>query len=96
MDSVGLVDDNTIRISLKSAPAGLFGIMSTSGRGGMASKAAVDKNGEEWLATHYAGTGPFELADWKLNDRQMRRLARATRGLRHDDIKKAVDFLTAR
>ncbi len=66
--SVDVVDENTIRINLKGAPAGLFGILATAGRGWMASKSAVDKNGEEALTRTMVGTGPFAFVEWKTGD----------------------------
>jgi peptide/nickel transport system substrate-binding protein len=68
ISSVDQVDENTIRINLKGAPAGLLGILATSGRGWMASKTAVDKNGDEYLTRASAGSGPFQFVEWKTGD----------------------------
>ncbi len=67
LSSVDVVDDNTIRLNLNSPPAGLLAQLSdlnTYHRSGFSSKEAVDKNGEEYIARHPVGTGPFVFTEW--------------------------------
>ncbi len=73
IESIEAVDDYTLRLKLKQPSAsGLWLLSSPAGtRVVMASKAAFDKNGEEWLSTHMSGTGPFELSEYRQGDRQI-------------------------
>jgi peptide/nickel transport system substrate-binding protein len=65
---VDVVDDSTIKINLKAAPAGLLATFSTSNRAWMVSKVAVEKNGDDWLARNDAGSGPFTFVEWRTGD----------------------------
>ncbi|MCL5025619.1 MAG: ABC transporter substrate-binding protein [Chloroflexi bacterium] len=72
MDSVDVVDDYTIKFNMKGPSASALWLLSESanGRSVVTSKAAVDKYGEEYLADHYVGTGPFQQAEWQKGNRQ--------------------------
>ncbi|MCL5026170.1 MAG: ABC transporter substrate-binding protein [Chloroflexi bacterium] len=71
IDSVDIVDDYTIRINLKGAPAGiLYRLGDTLGlRGWIASKAAVDRDGENALTRRPVGSGPMQFVEWLTGDR---------------------------
>jgi peptide/nickel transport system substrate-binding protein len=70
--SIDVVDESTIKLNLKAPSAAALWLLSASAnsRPMMQSKAALDKNGEEYMASHYVSTGPFELVEWKKGDRQ--------------------------
>ncbi|MCL5027134.1 MAG: ABC transporter substrate-binding protein [Chloroflexi bacterium] len=70
VDSVDLVDEYTVRVNLKVAPAGLLERLSDglSIRAWMTSKAAVDKYGDEYTARNPVGTGPMQFVEWKTGD----------------------------
>jgi peptide/nickel transport system substrate-binding protein len=70
VDSIDVVDDHTIRLNLSTfdnmvlvnlgGPAGL-----------MISQAAFEKNGAEWCEKNPVGTGPFKLASWQTDVKQV-------------------------
>ncbi len=68
VDSVDIVDDSTIRLNLKGPSASLPTLLSHGGSlgyTGIVSKAAVDKNGDDWLGSNPVGTGPWKFVEWK-------------------------------
>jgi peptide/nickel transport system substrate-binding protein len=70
--TIDVVDAGTIKLNLKGpSVAQLWYITSSLSRPMMTSKAAIDKNGEDYLANHIVGTGPFQLSDWRQGDRQV-------------------------
>jgi peptide/nickel transport system substrate-binding protein len=75
IDQVEAVDTSTIRLKLKAPWATLLVNLtaSTGGTGSMASvmasKAAVDKGGDEILSTKPVGTGPMMIEQWIRDDR---------------------------
>ncbi len=72
VDTVDAVDANTLRVKLKQPSASaIWGMTSATSRAPILSKAAFDKNGEDWMASHIVGTGPFVLTEWKQGDRQV-------------------------
>ncbi len=73
IDSVDVVDEQTLRLNLKAPSAsGMWLLSAPAGtRTMMMSKASVDKNGEEYQATHLTGTGPFQMTEWRQGDRQI-------------------------
>ncbi len=72
LDTVDKVDDYTIKLNLKNPSVAAPWYLTTSlSRPMMISKEAVDKNGEDYLATHIVGTGPFMLQEWRQGDRQI-------------------------
>jgi peptide/nickel transport system substrate-binding protein len=70
IDSVDIIDESTIRLNLKGAPAGLLERLSDglSIRAWMTSKAAVDKNGDDYLARTAVGSGPMQFVEWMPGD----------------------------
>jgi peptide/nickel transport system substrate-binding protein len=61
--SIEAVDPNTVRVNFKTWDNGLpasFG--DSEPMLCMVSKAAYDKNGQDWITTHPVGTGPFTVA----------------------------------
>jgi peptide/nickel transport system substrate-binding protein len=70
MDSVDVVDEYTIRINLKAAPAGILPILASSlgPHSSMVSKAAVDRDGQEAFALRTVGTGPMQFVEWVTGD----------------------------
>ena len=49
--------DNSIPTSFADAQPALY----------MVSKAAYDKNGQEWMISHPVGTGPFTVASYSMD-----------------------------
>jgi peptide/nickel transport system substrate-binding protein len=70
--SIDIVDATTMKLNLKEASVSALWRLSSAyaTRPMIISKQAADKNGEDYLKTHYIGTGPFEMVDWKTGDRQ--------------------------
>ncbi|MCL4499391.1 MAG: ABC transporter substrate-binding protein [Chloroflexi bacterium] len=75
VDSVQAVDAQTVQLNLKF-PSATTLINLTNAAGGtgstgtlLTSKAAFEKLGEEAIARKPMGTGPFEMVDWKRDDR---------------------------
>ncbi len=73
--SVAAVDDSTLRVKLKSPSASLLLSLSGGGYGVpiIMSKAALDKNGEEWVQTNAVGTGPMKFERWDRDDKVVTR-----------------------
>ncbi len=71
IDSVEIIDDYTIDLKLKSAPAGILYRLgdAISQRSYMVSKAVVDKEGDDGLARKMVGTGSMTFVDWVASDR---------------------------
>ncbi|MCL5027137.1 MAG: ABC transporter substrate-binding protein [Chloroflexi bacterium] len=70
--SVDTVDDYTIKVNLKEpSAAALWSMSMATSRAPMISKETVEKQGEEYLATHIVGTGPFQLVEWRAGDRMI-------------------------
>jgi ABC-type transport system substrate-binding protein len=70
VDNVAVVDEYTIKINLKGAPAGILYRLgdALALRPWMASKAVVDKEGEEALTRKSAGSGPMTFMEWMTGD----------------------------
>jgi peptide/nickel transport system substrate-binding protein len=71
IDSVDVVDDYTIKINLKGAPAGILYRLgdSLTQRAWIAPKAAIDKDGDEALTRRMIGSGPMTFVEWLTGDR---------------------------
>lgn len=71
IESVTVVDDYTIQLNLKAAPAGILYRLSDaiSQRSYMLSKAVIDKEGEDGLARKMVGSGPMLFGDFLPSDR---------------------------
>ena len=71
IDSVTAVDKYTLEIKTKTDNAALLRILAFTNGGlvRMVSKAAFDKNGEEWLQRNPVGTGAFKFKQWITDDR---------------------------
>lgn len=70
IDTVDVVDEYTIRLNLKGAPAGILYRLSDgiAYRPWIASKAAVDRDGEDALARRTVGSGPMQFVEWVSGD----------------------------
>ena len=64
-------DKNTLVLKLKKPNPAFLRSMAfvTGARIWMMSKAAIDKNGEEWAQRNAVGTGPFKFREWITDDR---------------------------
>jgi peptide/nickel transport system substrate-binding protein len=63
--SIEVVDPNTVRVNFKAWDNSLPGSFGDAEPMlAMVSKAAYDKNGQEWMITHPVGTGPFTVASF--------------------------------
>jgi len=65
--SVEVVDDYTVKLSLKTPQAIMLANLAETQTAAMISPASVKKWGEATL-THPVGTGPFELVEWVKDD----------------------------
>jgi peptide/nickel transport system substrate-binding protein len=63
LQNVEPLDDNTVRFTLKD-PNGAFLEFLGYGAGRIVSPKAVREHGNEWLADHPVGTGPFRFVSW--------------------------------
>ncbi|MCL5025825.1 MAG: ABC transporter substrate-binding protein [Chloroflexi bacterium] len=71
IESMQVVDDYTLRLNLKSPPAGFLGQISDSGfigRMWIGSKEAAEKMGDDYIARHPVGSGPMTFVEWKAGD----------------------------
>ncbi|MHB9092498.1 MAG: ABC transporter substrate-binding protein [Chloroflexota bacterium] len=70
IDKVTAVDKYTLEIKTKTPNAALLRMLPFNGPFvGMMSKAAFDKNGEDWCQRNGVGTGPFKQRQWITDDR---------------------------
>lgn len=67
VESMEAVDDLTVVVHMSSWDS-MFPYNMSLQAGFMYSKAAFDKNGEEWAKVNPVGTGPFVLTEWKKDD----------------------------
>ncbi len=67
---VEVVDNYTIRVNLKAPSASFLANLSPAGDRPalMVSKDAIDKFGEDRMATNPVGTGPFKFVEWVTGD----------------------------
>jgi peptide/nickel transport system substrate-binding protein len=71
IDSMQVVDDSTLKLSLKSPPAGLLGQLSDSSftpRMWITSKEAAEKNGDAFVERTPVGSGPMTFVEWLPGD----------------------------
>ncbi len=67
---VEVVDEYTARLVLKAPSASaLLNLSAAEGRPMMLSKAAIDTRSDEAMSTQPIGTGPFEVVEWRPQDR---------------------------
>jgi peptide/nickel transport system substrate-binding protein len=71
VDSVDVVDEYTIRINLKAAPAGILYRLAdnVSLRPWIVSKAAADQGGDEAFTRRSVGSGCMQFVEWLTGDR---------------------------
>lgn len=72
IDNVEVVDGSTIKIHLKQPSAAILALLSRSAGGvtkAMISKAAIDKNGDDYFANNPVGSGPMKFTRWVRDDR---------------------------
>ena len=71
MEAAEAVDTSTLRIKLKTPNAGFVRNLAyvAGARVPFLSKAAFDKNGDQWLQRNAVGTGPFRFKQWIADDR---------------------------
>mgnify|MGYP005842510405 CR=1 FL=1 len=70
VDSATAKDKHTLEVKLKAPNAGFIRSLAFPGTNvPIASKAAFDKNGEEWMQRNAVGTGPFKFKQWVTDDR---------------------------
>ncbi|MCL5027133.1 MAG: ABC transporter substrate-binding protein [Chloroflexi bacterium] len=68
IESVDVLDDYTVRLNLKTPPAGLLGLLSDlhqNYRGAIISQATVEKQGDEFITRNPVGSGPMTFVEWK-------------------------------
>ncbi len=67
---VEVIDDYTIRVNLREPSASFLANLSPAGDRPalMVSKDAIDKYGEDRMATNPVGTGPFKFQEWVTSD----------------------------
>jgi peptide/nickel transport system substrate-binding protein len=69
VESMKVVDEYTLQLTLKAPPAGLMEVMSDGAiRTWVVSKDAAEKMGDDYIARNPVGAGPFKFAEWKTND----------------------------
>ncbi|MHB9091661.1 MAG: ABC transporter substrate-binding protein, partial [Chloroflexota bacterium] len=71
IETVRAIDKSTLEIKTKTDNAALVRVLSFTNGGlvRMISKAAYDKNGEEWIQRNPVGTGSFKFNKWITDDR---------------------------
>lgn len=71
VDSVSTLDEYTISINLKAAPAGILYRLAdgTALRPWIASKAAVERDGDDALTRRTVGSGSMQFGEWMTGDR---------------------------
>ncbi len=71
LESANVIDKYTLELKTKADNAALLRVISypPAGMVRMVSKAAFDKNGEDWLQRNAVGTGPFRMKEWITDDR---------------------------
>ena len=66
--SIEVVDPNTVRVNLNTWDSSILASVADAQPGVyMVSKAAYDKNGQEWMISNPVGTGPFTLASYSMD-----------------------------
>ncbi len=71
IDTMQVVDDYTLKLNLKTPPAGFLGQISDvsfTPRMWMTSKEAAEKNGDDFVARNPVGSGPMTFVEWKPGD----------------------------
>ncbi|MCL4368725.1 MAG: ABC transporter substrate-binding protein [Actinobacteria bacterium] len=71
INSVDVVDDYTIKINLKGAPAGILYRLgdALAQRAWIIPKATIDKEGDDALTRRMVGSGPMTFVEWLTGDR---------------------------
>ncbi len=68
IDSMQVLDDFTLRLTLKTPPAGFLGQISDvsfTPRMWITSKETAEKRGDDYVAQHPMGSGPMTFVEWK-------------------------------
>jgi peptide/nickel transport system substrate-binding protein len=71
IESVDVVDESTVRLSLKSLPGGLLGRLSDMHqnlRDAIMSQESAEKNGDAFVERNPVGSGPMTFVEWKTGD----------------------------
>jgi peptide/nickel transport system substrate-binding protein len=70
IDSVEVLNENTIAANLKYPSGGLlYNLSAARGWAGMVSKAFQEKNGDDELGRKSCGSGPFRLKSWLVDEK---------------------------